>query len=47
MKPNKTAWLLPLGVALPVIALIAAVVALWGPKLAELVLVALKLVVIA
>ncbi len=46
-KPSRLHWLLPLLFALPVVAAGAVALALYGPKLCNLVMIALKLVVIA
>lgn len=48
MKQHKILpWLLPVALALPIAAAAAAVLALYGSDLLDLVLVALKMVVIA
>lgn len=46
-KPSRLHWLLPLLFALPLLAAGALALALYGQKLYDLVMIALKLVVIA
>ena len=46
-KPSRLSWLLPLAFALPFAAAAAAGVALYGSDILDLLMVALKMVVIA
>ena len=46
-RPCRFAWLLPAAFALPIAAIMAAVVARYGSDLLDLLMVALKMVVIA
>lgn len=46
-KPCRFAWLLPAAFALPIVAIMAVLVARYGSDLLDLMMVALKMVVIA
>lgn len=46
-RHSRLNWLLPLAVALPVIAAGAAAIAVWGPTLRDLISIAIKAAVIS